>query len=196
MDKKILITGFDPFGGEKINPSWEAVKLLPDEVGEYKLVKLQIPTVFGKAARTVLEKAREIGPDAIICVGQAGGRAGVTPEVVGINLIEANIADNEGNQPCGVPIIAGGDTAHFATLPVREMVANIRSASIPAGLSFSAGAFVCNEVLYTALNEYKATKTRVGFIHVPFLPEQAKENIPSLSLEKIVEALRQAILAL
>jgi len=193
MQKKILITGFDPFGGEKINPSWEAVKLLPDFVGDYQIVKLQIPTVFGKAARTVLEKAQEVAPDAIVCVGQAGGRAAVTPEVIGINLIEANIADNEGNQPCCVPVVDGGAAAYFATLPVREMVAKIKSENLPSALSFSAGAFVCNELLYTLLRSFDGTKTRVGFIHVPFLPEQAKPGIPSMKIDDIVRALTLAL---
>ena len=194
--KKLLITGFDPFGGERINPSWEAVKLLPETIGEYALTKLQIPTVFGLAAEAVLAAARDMSPDVILSVGQAGGRKAVTPEVIGINLREAGIPDNMGNRPVNTPVIAGGPDACFATVPVREMVKSITSAGLPAALSFSAGAFVCNDVLYTLLHHYRGTDTRVGFIHVPFLPEQAKENVPSMALSQIVRGLTAAIEAL
>ena len=194
--KQLLITGFDPFGGETINPSWEAVRRLPDEVGSWRLTKLQIPTVFGVAAQTVLESARVINPDAIVCIGQAGGRNAVTPEVVAINLREARIPDNAGNQPVNQPIIQGEPAAWFATVPVREMVSAIQNAGYSAALSYSAGAFVCNDVLYTLLHRYEGTGTKVGFIHVPFLPEQAGENQPSMSLEHMIAALTAAIEAM
>ena len=194
--KRLLITGFDPFGGESVNPSWEAVRRLEDEVGQWSLTKVQIPTVFGLAAQTVLETACELGPDAILCVGQAGGRNAVTPEVVAINLREARIADNAGNQPVNLPVIEGGPAAYFATAPVRKMVSAVQEAGYPAALSYSAGAFVCNDVLYTLLHQYEGTNTRVGFVHVPFLPEQAKENQPSMPLDDIVAALTAAIWAM
>lgn len=194
--KKLLITGFDPFGGETVNPSWEAVKRLPDTIGGYELIKLQLPTVFGRAAETLLEKAAACGPEAIISVGQAGGRKGITPEVVGINLREAGIPDNQGNQPVNVPVVPGGPAAYFATLPVRDMVAAMKEAGLPCGLSYSAGAFVCNDVLYTVLNHYQGTAVQAGFIHVPFLPEQAAEGVPSLPLEEIVRGLEAAIKAM
>jgi len=193
MCKRILITGFDPFGGEKINPSWEAVRLLPDRIGNYAITKMQIPTVFGKAAQMVLDTAAELHPDVVLCVGQAGGRNGITPEVVGINLREARIPDNEGNMASNIPVDPDGPAAYFATLPVREMVKAISDAGIPASLSYTAGAFVCNDVLYTLLHHLNGTNIQAGFIHVPFLPEQAKENIPSLPLDRIVEALALAI---
>lgn len=191
--KQLLITGFEPFGGETVNPSWEAVRLLPETLGDYKLTKLQIPTVFGRAAGTVLETARTLHPDVILCIGQAGGRSGVTPEVVGINLREARIPDNAGNQPENVPVVENAPAAYFSTVPVRAMVASIRDAGVPAALSYSAGAFVCNDVLFSLLHHYRETETRVGFVHVPFLPEQAKENAPSLPLADIVRALTAAI---
>lgn len=196
MNKKLLITGFDPFGGEKINPSWEAVKLLPDRIGEFEITKIQIPTVFGKAAAMVLETAEELHPDVILCIGQAGGRTGITPEVIGINLQEARIPDNEGNQPAAVPVFQDGPAAYFSTLPVRDMVKAISETGIPASLSYSAGAFVCNDVLYTILHHLDGTSVRAGFVHVPFLPEQAGDKYPSLSLEKIVRALEAAIMIL
>lgn len=193
MVKKLLITGFDPFGGETINPSWEAVRLLSDRIGAYQLTKLQIPTVFNIASQKVLAEASILCPDAILCIGQAGGRRGITPEVVGINLQEAAIADNAGNQPVNLPVVAGGPAAYFTTVPVRAMVSALKAAEIPAALSYSAGTFVCNDVLYTLLNHYAGTQTQVGFIHVPFLPQQAKENMPSLPLEQIVQGLTTAI---
>lgn len=191
--KKLLITGFDPFGAETINPSWEAVKLLPDQIGAFDLTKLQIPTKFTLAAQSVLQTAQVLQPDAILCIGQAGGRDSITPEVVAINLREAAIADNAGILAQNEPVIAGAPTAYFATAPVRDMVAAMKKAGIPAKLSYSAGAFVCNDTLYTLLHHFENTKIQVGFLHVPFLPEQAKEGVPSLPLEKIAEALRIAI---
>lgn len=191
--KQLLITGFEPFGGETVNPSWEAVRLLPEELGDYRLTKLQIPTVFGRAAGTVLETARTLHPDVILCIGQAGGRSGVTPEVIGINLREARIPDNAGNQPENVPVVPDAPAAYFSTVPVRAMVGAIQDAGVPAALSYSAGAFVCNDVLFSLLHAYDGTQTKVGFVHVPFLPEQAKENAPSLPLADIVRALTAAI---
>ena len=196
MAKKLLITGFDPFGGESINPSWEAVKLLPDKIGGFEITKLQIPTVFGKAAKEVIAAAEKLKPDVIICTGQAGGRTAVTPEVIGINLREARIADNEGNTPQNEPVIPDAPAAYFATLPVRAMVAAINAENIPAALSYSAGAFVCNDVLYTLLHKFDGTETKVGFIHVPYLPEQAKNGEFAMPLEKIKDGLCAAIRAL
>ena len=191
--KKLLITGFDPFGGENINPSWEAVKELPDHIGDWQITKMEIPTVFGAAADQVIAAAEGFQPNAILCIGQAGGRAAVTPEVVAINLQEALITDNRGNQPMNIPVVKGGPAAYFATVPVREMVQAIQAANIPAALSYSAGTFVCNDVLYRLLHHFDGTATQAGFIHVPYLPQQAKQNQPSLPQEKIVEALQLAI---
>ena len=197
--KELLITGFDPFGGERINPAWEAVKLLPDTVGTYRLTKLEIPTVFGTAAQTVLYTANAMPtpPDVILCIGQAGGRAAVTPEFVAINYRNASIADNAGVSPKEMPIVDGGPAAYFATVPVQHMTDAIRNAGIPAQTSYSAGTFVCNDVLYSLLHSYHGTDTCVGFIHVPYLPEQIKaETTPNLPLTQIVQALQAAIEAL
>ena len=191
--KKLLITGFDPFGGQTINPSWEAVSSLPDIIGDYNIIKLQIPTEFDHASSWVLKHASMIHPDVILCIGQAGGRDAVTPETIGINLREASIPDNSGYQPMNVPVVEYAREAYFATVPIRDMVNEIRSYGIPARLSYSAGTFVCNDVLYRVLHEFHNTDTRVGFIHVPYLPEQAKNTEPSLPLEKIVEALTACI---
>lgn len=194
--KKLLITGFEPFGGQTINPSWQSVLALEDKIGDCSITKLEIPTAFKFGAEKVLEKAEEIHPDVIICVGQAGGRNAVTPEVVAINLMDANIPDNLGYKPINEPIFKDGENAYFSNLPIREMVKAIGSEGIPAKLSYSAGAFVCNEVLYTLLHKFSGTNVKVGFIHVPFLPEQTDGSHPSLEKDKIVKALTLAIKAL
>ncbi len=191
--KTLLITGFEPFGGESINPSWEAVKQLPDAVGDYTLYKLGLPTVYGKAPEILLRKADEIRPDVIICVGQAGGRDAVTPERIGVNIRAARIADNAGILPDGDRIKADGPAAYFSTLPVEKIRDTIRAAGIPAAVSNSAGTFVCNDVLYSLLHHYAGTDVRCGFIHVPWLPEQGEPNLP---LEDTAKALEAAIRAL
>lgn len=188
--KHLLITGFEPFGGQSVNPSWEAVRLLPDTIGDMALTKLRIPTVFGEAARTVLSAAEDLRPDVILCIGQAGGRSAITPEYVGINLRHARIADNAGQQPQDEPIEPEGPAAYFATVPVRRMVAAVEQVGIPCTCSYSAGTFVCNELLYTLLHRFHGTQTQVGFVHVPYLPEQGKPHLP---LEEIVRGLTAAI---
>ena len=192
MKRKLLITGFDPFGGASINPAWEAVKLLPDTIGDFELTKLEIPTVFGLATQKVLEKAAEIQPDVILCIGQAGGRAAVTPERIGVNIRDAKITDNAGNQPEGQFVAEDGPAAYFATVPVMAMADAIRAADLPGQVSNSAGAFVCNDTLYGLLHHYAGTEVKVGFIHVPWLPEQGS---PSLELVRTAAALEAAIRA-
>ena len=189
--KKLLITGFEPFGGETRNPSWDAVCQLPAEIGEYALTKCLIPVVFGKAAETVINVAQEIRPDVILCIGQAGGRSAITPELVGINLRHASIPDNSGNHPQDEPIIDGGNNAHFSTLPVRKMAETIKAAGIPAQVSYSAGAYVCNDVLYTLLSHFQNSGTQVGFIHVPYSTDQQKT--PAMDLADIIKGLTIAI---
>ena len=194
--KHLLITGFDPFGGETVNPSWEAVSRLPDAVGDYRLTKLQIPTVFSLAARTVLDAARDQIPDVILCIGQAGGRDAVTPERVAINMASATIADNTGVSPREEPILPGGPDGIFSTVPVARMAEAIRDAGLPGKISNTAGTFVCNDTLYRLLHHFAGTDTRVGFIHVPYLPQQAKDGSPSMTLDAIIAALTAAIGAL
>ena len=146
----------------------------------------------GKATRVVLEKAAEFSPDVILCVGQAGGRAAVTPERIGVNIRDGRIADNEGNQPRGEFVAPDGPAAYFATVPVEKMAQAIRDAGIDATVSNSAGAFVCNDTLYGLLHAFAGTEVRCGFIHVPYLPEQGE---PSMALENITKALELAIAA-
>lgn len=194
--KHLIITGFDPFGGETVNPAWEAVSRLPDAVGGYRLTKLQIPTVFAKAAEQVLAAAGADAPDVILCVGQAGGREAVTPERVAINCMDARIPDNEGNQPREASVISGGADGIFSTVPVRKMADAIEEVGIPGKVSNTAGTFVCNDTLYRLLHHYAGTAVRVGFIHVPHLPEQAKVGGASMLLEDIIQGLSAAIKAL
>ncbi len=189
--KKLLITGFEPFGGETINPSWEAISRLPDEINGYMLNKILIPVVFGEGAKRVIEAAQEICPDVVLCIGQAGGRSAVTPELVGINHRHGSIPDNSGYQPQDEPILEGGDAAYFSTLPVRRIAEAINAAGICSQVSYSAGAYVCNDLLYTLLSHFQGTKTRVGFIHIPYATEQNKE--PSMELCDMIQALTVAI---
>ena len=190
MERRLLITGFDPFGGSHINPAWEAVKALPDRIGDLTLYKLQIPTIFGEAGRSVLEAAADIRPHVILCIGQAGTRSAVTPERIAVNIRDAKIPDNAGNIPEGDPVAPDGPAAYFATVPVKEMAAAICRAGLPGQVSNSAGAFVCNDTLYLLLHHYAGTDVKVGFIHVPWLPQQGS---PSLPLEDTVTALTAAI---
>lgn len=194
---KVLITGFDPFGGETMNPAWEAVKLLKDEIGGAQIIKLQIPTVVGKSIQKIHEKMQEIHPDIVISVGQAGGRFGVTPERVAINVTDARIPDNEGNQPIDVPIFEDGDTAYFSNLPVKAMVQAIKHAGYPSVLSNSAGTYICNHVMYGILYyiQKEFPGVRGGFIHVPYATAQVvdKPQTPSMSLTDIAASLEAAV---
>lgn len=189
--KKLLITGFEPFGGELINPSWDAVLTLPDEINGYALTKLRIPVVFEKAAQAVIQMANEINPDAVLCVGQAGGRDAITFELVAINLRYAQIPDNEGSKPMDEAIIEGGKNAYFSSLPMRKMAQSVNEKGIPARVSYSAGAYVCNDLLYLLLYHFENSDTQVGFIHVPYSTEQNKE--PSMSTFDIAKGLALAI---
>ena len=188
--KKLLITGFQPFGGADTNPSWLAVQALPDVVGEYELCKLEIPVVFAEGAAVVLSKAKEIQADLVIAVGMAGGRESVTPERIAVNIQDARIPDNAGNQPRGAFVAADGPAAYFSTLPVEKMVCAMENAGIKATVSNSAGAYVCNDVMYSLLHAYAGTDVRTGFIHVPYIPGQ---GTPCMELEWITKALELAI---
>ena len=197
---KILLTAFDPFGGEKINPALEAVKLVKAEDLTAELIKLEVPTVFHKSIKSVQEAMRKHKPDAVLCVGQAGGRFQLTPERVAINLDDARIPDNEGQQPVDEPIFADGADAYFASLPIKAMVESIKAENLPAAVSNTAGTFVCNHlmygVLYTIAKEFP--QCRGGFIHVPFIPAQVvvKANTPCLSLNDIARGLTASLQAI
>lgn len=195
--KKVLITGFEPFGGEKVNPALEAVKMLPDIIEGAKIVKLEVPTVFKKSIKKLDECIEKERPDVTICVGQAGGRFDITVERVAINIDDARIPDNENNSPADEKIFKDGKNAYFASLPIKAIVKNITDAGIPASVSDSAGTFVCNHLMYGLLYliDKKYNNMTGGFIHVPFIPQQAsgRKNTPSMNISDIVKALTIAI---
>ena len=197
---KILITGFDPFGGEPVNPALEAVKLMKDEIAGAKIIKLEIPTVFRKSVEKIHEMMKAEQPDVVLSIGQAGGRFGVTPERVAINVDDARIKDNEGNQPVDTPIFTDGEAAYFSNLPVKAMVEAIKNKGLPSTLSNSAGTFVCNHVMYGVLYyiHKEFPNVRGGFIHVPFITDQVvtKQNVASMALADITEALEAAVEAI
>lgn len=190
---KILVTAFDAFGGESINPTERALQQLPDRIGDAELIKLVIPTKFGESLRRAIEAAEVSAVDVIVCLGQAGGRAHITPERVAINVMDADIPDNAGYQPVDVPVVEGGPAAYFSTLPVKEMVAAMED--IPARLSNTAGTFVCNQLLYGLLHHFAGAKVRAGFVHVPFITEQEKTDKPMMELADIVEGIKWALWA-
>ncbi len=198
---KILVTGFDPFGGETVNPAYEAVKLLPKEIKGAEIITIEIPTVFDKGAKAVEDAIEKYSPDAVLCIGQAGSRSCISIEKVAINLREARIPDNDGNQPLESPIRADGKNAYFTTLPVKAMVENVRANGIPSHLSFTAGTYVCNDVMYIVLYtlENKYPNVKGGFIHVPFDTAQAIDKIngmPSMPIATIAKGLEHAIEAI
>jgi pyroglutamyl-peptidase len=196
---KILLTGFEPFGGETLNPAWEAVKRIPNQLGAVEVVKVQVPTVFGASVDTVVAAIEQERPDAVLCIGQAGGRFGLHPERIAINIDDASIRDNEGNKPVDCPIRADGAAAYFSTLPIKAMVQRIRGVGLPASVSNTAGTYVCNHLMYGVLYtlEKNYPGVRGGFMHVPYCTSQVvnKPMQPSMSLDDIVLGIREAILA-
>ncbi len=198
---KLLLTAFDPFGGEKVNPALEAVKRVPDRVGGVEVIKLEVPTVFGEAISVLKAGLEKHQPDAVLCIGQAGGRFELTPERVAINLDDARIPDNKGNQPIDQPIEPEGAPAYFTTLPIKAMVEAMRDAGLPAAVSNTAGTFVCNHLMYGLLHALNTQypQARGGFMHVPFIPEQTARRAvpaPSLSTADIALGIEVAITAI
>lgn len=197
---KILVTGFDPFGGEQINPAIESVKRLPDTIANAEIIKLEIPTVIQKSLQTIKEAIKKHNPDMILSIGQAGGRSDITVERVGINVDDCRIKDNEGNQPIDQPVFLDGPDAYISNLPIKAMVEHIRKQGIPASISNSAGTFVCNHVLYGVryIVEHEFVGKKSGFIHIPYLPSQVveKPGQASMALDTIVTGLIAAIEAM
>ena len=198
MGRKILVTGFQPFGGESMNPAWEAVSRLPDTIGDATVTKVEVPVVFGRGPEAVERAVEEVEPDLVLCVGQAGGRAKITPEFVGINYADARIPDNDGCQPVAERIVDGGPDAYFATLPVKAMVQAMQEAGVPAEVSYTAGTYVCNDVMYSLLHTL-ATRhpgVRGGFLHVTYATEQATHlpaSTPSMSVDDMARGIAVAL---
>jgi pyroglutamyl-peptidase len=196
--KNVLVTGFDPFGGESVNPALEAVKCLAHLKTETYAVEVrEMPTVFGKALDCLYAAIEQVKPDLVICVGQAGGRPQMTVERVAINVNDARIPDNEGNQPIDTPVVPGGPVGYWSTLPIKAIVQELNRQGVPAAVSHTAGTFVCNHVFYGLMHYIAESKAAIrgGFIHIPYLPEQAarQPGQPSMALETIVKGLRIAI---
>lgn len=197
---RVLLTAFDPFGGDHINPASEALNLINLEREDIQIIKLIVPTVFYKSIAVVTEAIEKEKPDVVLCLGQAGGRKEITPERVAINIDDARICDNDGNQPIDTKIYEDGESAYFSTLPIKAIVDKIKEAGLPSAVSNSAGTFVCNHLMYGVL--YYISKhnyqMKAGFLHIPYMMEQVKflEDKPALSLEQIVQGIELAIEAI
>jgi pyroglutamyl-peptidase len=196
---KVLVTGFAPFGGEGVNPSWQVVEGLPATVEGARIAKCLVPTEFRRAIAAVAEAMEEHHPDIVLCLGQAGGRFRISVERIGINIDDAAIADNAGAQPIDEPIAQPGPAAYFATVPVKAMVEAMLAAGVPAEVSNSAGTFVCNHLLYGVLHYIAAQglATRAGFIHVPYAEGQVldKPGTPAMAVETMARGVAAAIRA-
>lgn len=194
---KILVTAFEPFHDETVNPALEILKALPDQILEQPILKLQIPTVRFSSVQAILRVIDQQHPDVIVSLGQAGGRADITVERIGINMDDYGIEDNDHNMPTDEKIVEDGPDAYFVNLPIKDIVHRLREASIPASVSNSAGTFVCNHVTYAIrhYNEINQTGIISGFIHVPYLDEQviSKPQMPSMPLQNMIEAVVLAI---
>ena len=194
---RVLITGFDKFGGESINPSSLCVNSLPDVIDNIEIKKVTLPTVFKDSSRVLEENIKSFSPNIIICVGQAGGRSKITPERIAINIDDARIPDNIGNSPIDEAIRKDGENAYFSSLPIKAIVDELNKNNIPSAISNTAGTFVCNHIMYEAL--YITSKNypniKAGFIHIPYIEEQVKDkpNMPFMKKEYIITALELII---
>ncbi|ORM73219.1 pyroglutamyl-peptidase I [Pantoea wallisii] len=196
--KTVLMTAFEPFGGESINPSWEAVRSFDGkEIGGARIVVRQLPVVFARCGEVLIQALEEIRPDRVLCVGQAGGRSDITVERVAINVNDARIPDNDRQQPIDEPIVAEGPAAYFSTLPIKAMVAALREVGVPASVSQTAGTFTCNNVMYQLLHwlQRSGSAARGGFVHIPYMPEQAAHHpgVPSMSTASVIQALETSL---
>lgn len=196
MTTRVLLTGFEPFNKEVINPAWEAVRALEGWRGDgFEVEVRQLPCVFGEAGRVLGEAMSQVRPDVVIAVGQAGGRVDITVERVAINVDDAPIPDNAQRQLVDEPIVAGGPAAYFSTLPIKAIVRGLREAGLPSSVSQTAGTFVCNHVFYGVMHATAGTEVRAGFIHIPYLPEQAAAHpgAASMALAEVVRGLKVAV---
>lgn len=198
--RTVLLTGFEPFDQDTLNPSWEAVRLLDETLinDDVRIVARQLPCVFSQAPAHLHALIERFTPHMVLAVGLGPGRSDIALERVAINLIDARIPDNQGEQPIDIPVAAEGPTAYFSTLPIKAMVAALRAAGIPATVSHTAGTFVCNQVFYSLQHTLAGSTVRSGFMHVPLLTEQvalAASAQPSMSQETLVKGLRVAVSA-
>lgn len=190
---KALVTGFDAFGGDEVNPSSLAVGRLKKRLGKVAVQAAELPTSFARSTEALRAAIAKAKPDIVLCVGQAGGRSELCLERVAINVQDARIRDNDGKQPIDKPVVAGGPSAYFATLPIKACVAAMRQAGLPAAVSNTAGTFVCNHIFYALMDMAAAhpSPLRGGFLHIPYVPEQAARlgGAPSMSVDDIVRGI-------
>lgn len=191
--KKILITGFDPFAHYSLNPSWEAVKLLPATINNYQIHKLRLPNIFGLAPRMLLEEAERVQPDVILLTGMNSGTTNIEINLAALNVQDAFIEDNLGHKPWNKPIIESAPAAYFATIPVHELVSSLRAQQLPVQLAFASGGFVCNEIFYRTLHAYAGSAVRVGFVHVPLMPEMVFDEALARPLQETTAILQTII---
>lgn len=193
--KTVVVTGFEPFGGEARNPSQEIAQALDGRIIERRrVIGRVLPCVFGASAVVLRQQLRRWRPELVICLGLAGGRSGITPERVAVNVDDARIPDNAGQSPIDRPVVRGGPVGYFSTLPIKAIVSALRARGFPAVVSQTAGTFVCNHVFYALMHQLRAQRrVRGGFIHVPFASGQGPESEPHLELERMIEAVALAI---
>ena len=191
--KSILITGFDPFAHYSLNPSWEAVQFLPDTINNYQLHKLRLPNIFGLAPRLLLEEAERVQPDIILMTGMNSGTTNIEINLAALNIQDAFIEDNMGHKPWNKPIIEGAPAAYFATIPVHELVNGLRAQKLPVQLAFASGGFVCNEIFYRTLHVYAGSSVKVGFVHVPLMPEMVFDEALARPIEATSKILQDII---
>ncbi|WP_042366035.1 pyroglutamyl-peptidase I [Streptacidiphilus neutrinimicus] len=192
---RVLLTGFEPFDGERTNPSWEAARLVADgpRLRGLEVTGVLLPCVFDSSVEALREAIRDTEPDLVLALGQATGRSGISVERVAVNLSDARIPDNAGRQPVDQPVVPGGPAAYFAALPVKACVAAVREAGVPASLSHTAGTFVCNHVFYALMHLIATERPRLrgGFVHVPASPGQVLDQaVPSLPTATVARGLR------
>ena len=188
---RALVTGFEPFGGDSVNPSWLAVSRLPKQVAGVEVHVAELPCSYANSAGLLRAAIAKVQPDIVLCVGQAGGRADLCLERVAINVQDARIRDNDGAQPIDSPVIEGGPVARFGSLPIKACVAEMRKAGLPAAVSNTAGTFVCNHIFYALMDmaERHPTPLRGGFLHIPFAPEQVTGSAPSVAVDDVVRGI-------
>lgn len=191
--KKMLITGFDPFGKYSMNPSWQAVQALPDRVGEYELTRLLLLNIYGSEFKKIAQAAAELQPDCILMLGMHSSSTKIILDTVAINLRDALIEDNLGHKPWNEPILAGGPAAYFATADMHTLVKKLRREGLPVEIGYSAGAYICNEVFYMALHTYRQSSIKIGFVHVPLLPEMVWDESMARPLAETVAVLQRII---
>ncbi len=191
--KKLLLTGFDPFAHYNINPSWEAVKALPEVIGSFSVHKMLLPNIYGTAGRLLLEEAERLKPDVILMTGMDSGSTKLHIDTVAVNLRDALIEDNKGAKPWGEPVVPGAPAAYFATIPVHKLVACLQKQGCPVHLGYCTGGYVCNDIFYMAAHHFAGSNVKVGFIHVPLLPQMVLDEKLALPLEETVKILRQII---